>query len=195
MNTPLSLAIAFDILEQPVNQPGRRNAQDRRYRWWHMVLLGTAANLVSGINVGRGAEDRAYYENQRQAWFAPPGWLFVPVWAINNVSTLWGNLRLLNLPPETPHRRTLILLQGASWFLFSTFAYVYFTKRSPILAFVWTAAMYALTIWSVVLAGRIDRKIVLSLATLFAWLSLATVVAGYQMLHNPDPLFGTKAWR
>jgi translocator protein len=193
MNKSLSLAIAFDMLEQ--DQLLRSHAQDARYRWWHMVLLGTAANLVSGISVGRGAQDRAYYENQRQAWFAPPGWVFAPAWAVNNISTLWGNLRLLNLPPDTPHRRALIRLQGASWFLFSTFAYVYFTKRSPILAFAWTAAMYALTIWSVVLAARIDRKIVWSLLTLFLWLSLATVVAGYQMIHNPDPLFGTKAWR
>ncbi len=55
--------------------------------------------------------------------------------------------------------------------------------------------MYTLTIASVVLSARIDRKIVWSLATLFVWLSLATVVAAYQMVHNPDPLFGTAAWR
>src|SRR3712207_8348888 len=40
----------------------------------------------------------------RSAAFAPPSWLFAPVWAANNASTLWGNLRLLNQPPDSPHR-------------------------------------------------------------------------------------------
>jgi hypothetical protein len=45
------------------------------------------------------------------------------------------------------------------------------------------------------LASKFDRKIVVSLATLFIWLSLATLVAAYQMIHNADPFFGTPAWR
>ncbi len=70
---------------------------------------------------------------------------------------------------------------------------MYFRKRSPILAFVWTAGMYVLTIMSMVLSLRIDRKIAWSFTTLFLWLSLATPVALYQMVYNPDPLFGTPA--
>jgi tryptophan-rich sensory protein len=81
-------------------------------------------------------------------------------------------------------------LQGASWFLFSTFAWVYFKKKSPILAFVWTAAMWLLTIASVLLSLKNDRKITLSLATLLAWLTLATPVAAYQAARNPDQLLG-----
>ena len=166
-----------------------------QYRWWHGLLFGIAANAVSALSTGRQADDQRFYEGLRQAPFAPPGWVFGPAWTINNISTLWGNLRLLNLPAETPHRNTLLWLQGASWAIFSTFSYVYFNRRSPILAFVWTSGMYALTITSMLLASKIDRKIVFSLATLFAWLSLATVVAAYQMVYNPDPLFNTPAWR
>lgn len=167
----------------------------QQYRWWHGLAFGLAANLVSGLNLGRRADDRRYYEAMRQAPFAPPGWAFAPVWALNNISVLWGNLRLLNTPADTPERQPLLWLQGASWVLFSTFSYVYFKQRSPILAFTWTGGMYVLTIVSMLLASKIDRKIVLSFVTLFLWLSLATLVAGYQMLHNDDPLFGTSAWR
>jgi benzodiazapine receptor len=84
-----------------------------RYRWWHAAALGVAANLVSGVG-GRRAEDRRYYEGMRQAPFAPPGWVFGPAWAINNASVLWGNLRLLNQPKDTPNRRELLALQGLS---------------------------------------------------------------------------------
>lgn len=169
--------------------------QPEHFRWWHGLAFGIAANAVSGLSLGRRKEDRRFYESKRQALFAPPGWAFAPVWAINNISTLWGNLRLLNLSEETPSKGTMVWLQAASWALFSTFSYVYFVKQSPILAFVWTAGMYGLTIASMLLASKFDRKIVLSLASLFLWLSLATIVAGYQMVYNDDPFFGTPSWR
>jgi tryptophan-rich sensory protein len=74
--------------------------------------------------------------------------------------------------------------------LFSTFSYVYFRKRSPILAFIWTTAMWILTIASVLLSLENDRKIALSLGSLLAWLTLATPVAAYQAARNPDELLG-----
>ncbi len=163
-----------------------------RYRWWHALAFGAAVNLAGRTG---GTVDRGWYEEQRQAPFAPPGWVFGPAWAVNNASVLWGNLRLLNLPEGTPRRRQLLWLQGLSWALFGTFGYVYFGKRSPILAFVWTASFYALTIASAILSWKVDRKISLSFVTLLLWLTLATPVAAYQMVHNPDKLFRTPAWR
>lgn len=160
-----------------------------RYRWWHALLFGVAVNAAGGL-AGRRAEDRRYYEEMEQARFAPPGWVFGPAWALNNASTLWGNLRLLNQPEGAPHRGALLRLQGASWVLFATFGFVYFRGRSPILAFVWTAGMWLLTIVSVLLTLKNDRKIALSLGTLLAWLTLATPVSAYQAAKNPDELLG-----
>ena len=166
-----------------------------RYRWYHALGFGLAINLASGLVLGRRAEDRRFYESFEQASFAPPAWAFVPVWAANNASTLWGNLRLLNQQEDTPNRGALLWLQGASWFLFSTFSYVYFRKESPILAFVWTAAMWLLTIASVLLSLKNDRKLTLSLGSLLAWLTLATPVAAYQAIRNPDGLLGYQPQR
>jgi tryptophan-rich sensory protein len=173
----------------------RALVQPNQYRWWHGLALGIAANSISGLSIGNRSQDRRFYESKRQAPFAPPGWAFAPVWAINNISTIWGNLRLLNMHEETPSKSAVVWLQAASWALFSTFSYVYFVKQSPILAFAWTAGMYGVTIASMLLASKLDRKIVLSLASTFLWLSLATIVAGYQMVYNDDPFFGTPAWR
>ncbi len=179
-----------------VRRAARAALRPERYRWWHALGFGLAANVVSGLGTGRSAEDRGYYEGLKQAPFAPPSWAFGPAWALNNASVLWGNLRLLNLPNDAPERRRLLALQVIGWFLFSTFAFVYFRKRSPILAFVWTAGYWVLTIASIALSLKADRKdIALSQATLLAWLSLATPVAGYQAARNPDELFGTRALR
>jgi benzodiazapine receptor len=163
--------------------------QPERYRWYHALGFGAMVNLASGFS-GRRAEDRRFYESFEQASFAPPSWAFAPVWAANNASTLWGNLRLLNQPEDATNRKALLVLQAASWFLFSTFSYVYFRKRSPILAFIWTAAMWLLTVASVLLSLENDRKIALSLGSLLAWLTLATPVAAYQAARNPDELLG-----
>ena len=165
----------------------------RRWRWWHAAAFGLAVNAVSGLSVGNRREDRAFYHAMKLPSFAPPGWLFPPAWAVNNVFTLWGNLRLLNQPAGTPGRRPMLALQAASWALFSTFSFVYFRKRSPILAAVWTVADWVLTALTVGIAAKHRQgDIVKSQATKFAWLSLAVPVSGYQALHNPDPLFGTQ---
>ncbi len=160
------------------------------YRWWHGAGIVLASNLAFGV-LGRRQRDRTYYEQLRQTPFAPPSGAFVPVWAVNNASVAWGNLRLLNRPPASPHRRTLILLQGVSWLLFATFGFVFFRRGSVILGFVWTIGHWALTIASVALTARRDRPIALSLATTLVWLTLATATAAYQATHNPDALFGT----
>lgn len=160
----------------------------RRYRWWHALLFWAAVSLPSWVAF-RPEEDERYYEEQEQAPFAPPSWVFGPAWAANNAAVLWGNLRLVNLP-EGPDKKALLRLQGASWFLFSTFAYVAFRRRSPILGFVWTAAFWALTVASVIRSREADKKTTLSLVPLLAWLTFAVPVGAYQATHNPDELFG-----
>lgn len=168
----------------------------RRWKWWQAAAFGLAVNGLAGLAIGRRSEDRAFYEAMDLPRYAPPGWLFAPVWAINNAFTLWGNLRLLNRPPATPGRAAGLALQGASWGLFGTFALVYFRLRSPILAAVWTAADWLLTTAAIGLALKHRQKdVAASLATKWAWLSLAMPVATYQARHNPDPLFAAKPRR
>lgn len=193
-NSPLPSMLKRDARtsESKLGALVQQALRPERYRWWHAAAFGLAANLLPLPSYDR---DEAIYRSFKQASFAPPPWVFGPAWAINNISVLWGNLRLLNLPPETPYRRPLLWLQGASWALFATFGTAYFGLSSPILAFTWTSSMYVLTIISAVLASKIDPKILLSLATLLLWLSLASVLSLYQMLVNPDPFFGTPAWR
>ena len=59
----------------------------------------------------------------------------------------------------------------------------------------WTAADWALTVASVILSLKNDKKVALSLGTLLAWLTLATLTAAYQAVSNPDELFGTPSLR
>ena len=190
---PLSADWAGDAtsdVRKVLERIGGEVVHPERYRWWHALAFGVGINAFSRLLTG----DERLYSAFKQAPFAPPAWVFGPAWGINNASVLAGNLRLLNLP-SSPTRRRLLLLQAVSWLIFATFSLVYFRLRSPILAFVWTAGMYLLTIGSIWLAARLDTKVAWSFATLVAWLSLATLVAGYQVIYNRDPLFDTPALR
>lgn len=164
-----------------------------RYRWWHAAGFGLAVNAVSTLLIGRRTDEQAYYASLKQAPFAPPGWLFPPAWTVNNVSLLWGSLALVNEPEQAPQRDALLALQALWWGLYSTFGFVYFRQRSPILAAVWTAASWALTIATTAVSLRTGRtRLIQSQLTTLAWLTLATGVAAYQARFNPDPVLGYK---
>ena len=161
-----------------------------RYRWWHAAAVGLGANAVSAAAAGFNG-DEAYYDRLETPPGSPPGWAFAPAWAVNNLTTLWSNLRVANLPVGTPGRRTALALEGASWGLFASFTGLYFGLRSPVLGAVNTAAGLAATAASVAVTARLDRRAAWALAPRLAWLGLATYVSVGTALRNPD---GTVGW-
>lgn len=160
-----------------------------RYRWRHAALVGTLANLASALPAGyNGDED--YYASLRTPPGSPPGWLFAPAWAINNVLTLWSNLRVANLPPHTPGRHVALASEGLTWALFASFSGLYFGLRSPRLGALVTVAGLATTIHGVVTTARLDRAAAGALAPRLLWLGYASYVSVGTALRSPDPLLG-----
>jgi len=178
-----------------------------RWRWYHGVafyLLVQAAGYILGnlVSAARRSPRQSpalweqYFEELNQAAFAPPARAFVPVWAVNNVSAIWGLLRVLNQPPGAPGRDTFLRLQALSWLDLVVWNAAYFAVRSPVNGFVLTALLLALTLASIgvaVLRLR-DTPAALSLATLCAWLLLATPLAWLQMRWNRDDLWHVGPW-
>jgi tryptophan-rich sensory protein len=177
-----------------------------RFRWYQGVIFYIViqaltfglSGLVSAIGGNRGQSlredifgDVNYFRNLKQVVITPPSWVFGPAWTINNILTIWGNLRALNRPQGTPGRDAFLALQAASWLDYILFNAAYFSLRSPINAFVLTVTMFLLTIASgaVALFKMKDTKVALSLATLFIWLIIATTAATFQMLWNRDDLY------
>jgi tryptophan-rich sensory protein len=158
-----------------------------RYRWWHAAAVGLGANAASAAAAGYNG-DEAFYNSLETPPFSPPGWAFAPAWAVNNLSTLWSNLRVANLPVGTPGRRTALVLEGASWGLFASFTGLYFGLRSPVLGAANTVAGLATTAASVAVTSRLDKRAAWALVPRLAWLGLATYVSVETARRNPDPL-------
>ncbi|MDF2975490.1 MAG: tryptophan-rich sensory protein [Actinomycetospora sp.] len=148
-----------------------------RYRWWHAVAVGVAVNIPGILTGGGGADDREFYASLPTPRLAPPGWLFVPVWTVNNTLTLWGNLRIANLPEDTPGRRAVLASEAATWVLYAAFSPLYIGRRSPALGAADTVAGLATTTHAVARAATIDPRAAWALAPRLAWLTLASYVS------------------
>ncbi len=176
------------------------------WRWYHGVLfyaivqtltfsLSGLVSVASGRR-GRNARetifgDTSYFKQLKQSIITPPSWAFAPAWTINNISVIWGTLKVLNKPRDTPGRDAFLVLQAVSWLDYVLFNAAYFSLRSPINAFVLTLGMFVLTICSgfVAIFRLKDSRVALSLATLFIWLIVALTAATFQAAWNHDDLY------
>jgi tryptophan-rich sensory protein len=174
---------------------------NKKWRWYHGVAFyagiqiatfGLAA-IVKNIR-GNDKSIEEFYNNQIQPIFAPPDWAFGPAWTINNVLTIWGLLRVLNMPKETAGRDAFLALQTATWLNFVIYSAASFSLRSNINGAVLTNLYFAFTLASlyVALARLKDTKTALSLSTLTVWLALASPLSLALAAWNGDEFYGIK---
>lgn len=157
--------------------------------WWQIALIAVALSAIAGLASRQSSKNEAdiYTKELKQAPWAPPGWLFGPAWTTINIFLLLALQRLLQ--SDISGKKKLIILQSLIWVVFFTFGYVYFNKKSPVLAAVWTMSDAALAAASFIISYKADKKLAYYYLPLLLWTVFASTVAGYQALNNPDPVF------
>ena len=153
---------------------------------WAKVAGVALAQFTAGMIAGRPS-DPEFYRSLKQALFAPPAWAFGPAWAIAKSGSAWSLVRVI-AHKDMPERTSYLTLAAVDAGLYVTFSYVYFRKKSPLLAAVWTVATATVTAGQLGIAARSDRPAAVGLIPQAAWLSLATPVALYQAANNPGPV-------
>src|ERR1700709_304086 len=128
-------------------------------KWWQVGLVALAASAIGGLASGlpKKKEKKLYNIHLKQAPWAPPAWLFGPAWTFNNYFLLVGLQQILK--SDIPEKKKLLLLQGIIWTIFFSFGYVYFNKKSTVLAAIWTMSDTALAAASFILAQKNDKKL------------------------------------
>jgi benzodiazapine receptor len=164
-----------------------------KFNWWQLALIAIAASAIGGLSSMRSSkkEKGLYNKDLKQAPWAPPAWLFAPAWTINNLFLLLALQRLLH--SDIPEKKKLLVRQAIIWIVFFSFGYVYFNKKSPLLAAIWTMADAVLAGSSFMLAYKNDKKLSANYLPLLVWTSFASSLAIYQVLKNDDPVIGTRA--
>lgn len=168
-------------------------AKANKLKWWQVALISVAVSALGALSgLTPHKKQRKLYKNKlKQAPWAPPSGVFAPAWTINNFFLINALRRILE--KDMPEKRKLLLLQAGIWFIFFTFNYVYFNKKSPVLAAIWTMSDNVLAIASILMCLRYDRKTALNYLPLTLWTSFASTLADYQALKNPDPVLHTDA--
>lgn len=161
----------------------------RRYNWRHAAAVYLAANTPNAFSF-RGLDDVRYYERLDRPRVSPPPWAFGPAWTVNNVASLYAGLRVANLPEGTPGRGAFLALEAAGWVLYAAFAPGFFRLRSPVLGAADSVGYLAVTVASVALALRLDRRAAAALLPRLLWLGLASYIGAAVARRNRDPVFG-----
>ena len=133
-----------------------------------------------------------YNRKLKQAPWAPPAYVFGPAWTLNNFFLLLALKRILE-DQTLDARKKLLVKQGLIWCIFFSFGYVYFRKKSPLLAAAWTISDAVLALSSLLDALKTDKRFASNYLPLLGWTGYAGTVAVYQALKNPDPVTDTPA--
>ena len=163
---------------------------NKEIKWWQVVLATIVVSALGALSTGLGKKNqqKLYERKLKQAPWAPPAKLFGPAWSVNNYFLLKA-LRQLLESDSIPEKRKLLIKQVAIWVIFLSFGYVYFQKKSPILAAIWTLADALLATSSFANAIRSNKRLAFNYLPLLGWTGYAGTVALYQALKNPDPVF------
>ena len=158
----------------------------KKLKWWQVAVIAVVVSLLGKLAGGNDTEQQKLYTQKlKQAPGAPPAWLFGPAWTFNNFFLLMGLQRLLQRD-DLPEKRRLLILQAMIWIIFFSFNYVYFRKKSTVLAGIWTVSDAVLATASIITAHKLDRKVAASYLPLTIWTIFASYLAAYQALTNDD---------
>lgn len=163
----------------------------RRLKWWQTVVLTMVVTALGGLSGRRSKKSKRklYNKELKQAPWALPAWLFGPAWSLNNFFLLLALQRLLQ---ETgSHRKKMLTFQLFIWVIFFSFNYIYFNRKSTVLAALWSVADAALAAASFALALRRNKLLAWHYLPLLGWSGYASSLAGYQALKNRDVLLKT----
>lgn len=162
-----------------------------RLRGWQSmaglaVCLGTA---YTAAVIGGGATVRAgafYTELTRPDW-APPGWLFGPVWSL--LYTLMGIAAWLVWRKRGwRNARGVLSLYLAQLGVNAVWSWLFFAWRLGGLAFVWILFLEGLVLALIRSVNRISRPAAWLLWPYAAWLAFATALAFAVWRLNPASL-------
>ena len=144
--------------------------------------LAVAIGCCLGVGVVAGAatanDVQTWYPTLTKPAFTPPSWVFAPVWTTLYVLmgvSLW--LLWRSIPPGRTRTRTLTLF-AVQLGLNALWSVVFFTLRSPLLAFIEICLLWLTVAWLIGEVWSTRRGAALLLLPYLGWVTFALGLNG-----------------
>ena len=140
------------------------------------------AGAVGGLFTGTSVN--SWYPRLIRPEFAPPNWVFAPVW--NSLYLLMAvSLYFIWSSDGQKTKRLALLAFAFQLFLNMAWSAVFFGLRSPAGGFLVILILIAAILWNIFLFGRISRKSALLLLPYLCWVGFASYLNyGYWILNR-----------
>lgn len=154
----------------------------RRGNWPTLVVLLVLCYGVAAVGAtAAGNAGGAYAALDKPVW-APPGWLFGPVWTV-----LYGMIAVagwLAARNAVPARRPAFAAWGAQLVLNALWTPLFFAAEQYGLAFVDICLLLAAVVATVLLVARVDRRASWLLVPYLFWVGYAAALNLALWLNN-----------
>ncbi|SCL41596.1 TspO and MBR related proteins [Micromonospora pallida] len=144
----------------------------RARAWWALLGFGTVVVVAAGIGVLGVSDTSAEYASLRRPAWAPPSWLFGPVWSVLYAMIAvagWLVWRRVGLGPAIGVWTAQLAL-NAAW------TPIFFGAGRYGLALVDVVVLWLLIGFTVVLFRRVSRPATLLMLPYWAWVAFAALL-------------------
>lgn len=154
-----------------------RILQDRRL--WFSIAGFLIIGLLSGLFA---IEARTYYSALNVPNFAPPGYLFGPVWVILYIMIGVGHYWILK--SDMKMKKVVLTLFYSQFLINCLWSFFFFTLKNTTLALIDITILWGLIFLIITLVFKTERKVSFILIPYFLWVSFASVLNFSILLLN-----------
>lgn len=157
-------------------------------RPWLGLLAWLALSVVVAALGGIASADAgAFYRQLELPRWAPPAWLFGPVWTVLYAAMAVAAWWVWRSPP-TPARRAALVLYVAQLVPNALWSWLFFAWQQGALAMADIVLLWLLIVATIAAFWRVRRAAAVLLMPYLAWVSFASVLNFWLWRHNPSLL-------
>ena len=147
------------------------------------VALCQAAGIIGSLFTTPAIN--SWYASLRKPAFAPPNWVFAPVWTTLYLLMGISLFIVWNIGLEKNSVRKSIVVFGIQLLLNVFWSYLFFGLKSPLLGLVEIVVMWLTILSTILVFFRISKKAAVLLIPYLMWVSVASYLNYSILVLNP----------
>ncbi|MCJ7505823.1 tryptophan-rich sensory protein [Candidatus Bathyarchaeota archaeon] len=147
------------------------------------VALCQAAGIIGSLFTTPAIS--SWYASLRKPAFAPPNWVFAPVWTTLYFLMGISLFIMWNIGLEKNSVRKSIVVFGIQLLLNVFWSYLFFGLKSPLLGLVEIVVMWLMILLTILVFFRISKKAAVLLIPYLMWVSVASYLNYSILVLNP----------